>query len=141
MTPSIDERASLLPKPSKPFDRHVRPLLTRAQSSVNNINIPQTHSPRLVLCLTTFLIFTVMFGMYCMIIPSARIYEDIICHNYYDRLLEKEGHISMIQDIPENLCKGNEVQEELAFVVGIKDSIQCIPGILFAYPYGRLSDK
>lgn len=89
----------------------------------------------------TFMLFMIMFGIYCMTIPYARIYEDIICHNFYDRLSEKDGHTDIMRDIPERLCKGNEVQEELTFVISIRDSIQCIPGVLFAYPYGRLSDK
>lgn len=47
-----------------------------------------------------------------MAVPSIRLYEDIICHHYYNRL-EGEEHVGFWDEIEEWKCKGDPVQEEL----------------------------
>jgi hypothetical protein len=58
------------------------------------------------------IIFILAFGGYLMAVPSIRLYEDIICHHYYNEL-EGEGHIGFEGQIDEELCKVEEVQKEL----------------------------
>jgi hypothetical protein len=47
-----------------------------------------------------------------MAVPSIRLYEDIVCHHYYNEL-QGEGHVGLGGQIDEELCKVEEVQEEL----------------------------
>lgn len=64
-------------------------------------------------------------------LPSIRLYEDIICHHYYGRLAG-EGHIRLEGDIDESLCKVDEVQNELNFLLAILYFLATIPGMLLA---------
>lgn len=87
----------------------VEPLLPKA-----NPNTPY----RIIL-----VIFVIMFGAFLADAPLLRIYEDIICHHY----------IPLTGKIDEGLCKGDEVQEELATVVGGMEIAASLPGNI-AYP-------
>ncbi len=89
--------------------------------------IPQLHSPRIVILLLALLVFVLMFGSSLMITPSMRIYEDIICHHFYDNIKGK-GHVALNADIDEKLCKGKSVQEELAIVMGGMQVADTAPG-------------
>lgn len=89
--------------------------------------LPRLHSPRIVILLLALLVFVIMFGTYLMIAPTIRIYENIICHHYYDNI-KGDGHVALNADIDENLCKGRLVQEELAIVLGGIQITDSIPG-------------
>lgn len=69
-----------------------------------------------------------MFGNCFLIAPQLRVYEDIICRHYYDEI-KGQGHISLTEDIDESLCKIDEIQEELAIVVGGLSLADSVPGI------------
>jgi hypothetical protein len=58
------------------------------------------------------IIFILAFGGYLMAVPSIRLYEDIVCHHFYNGL-EGEEHRGFDEVIDEGLCKRDEVQEEL----------------------------
>ena len=47
-----------------------------------------------------------------MVVPSIRLYEDIVCHHYYNGL-EGDKHRGFDDKIEEKLCKVKEVQQEL----------------------------
>ena len=64
-----------------------------------------------------------------MFTPSLRVFEDIICHHYYDNM-EGEGHIALSGKIDEELCKGPEIQEELAIVMGGLQFAESISGTM-----------
>ena len=97
-----------------------------------------------------------MFGSFLTIAPGLRIFEDIICRHYYDDI-KGAGHISLTGDIDEEFCKGDEVQEELAIVMGGMGFTDSVPGngaqlgtckeqifllgLIFAFPYGILADR
>ncbi|KAI5814503.1 major facilitator superfamily domain-containing protein [Pyronema omphalodes] len=73
------------------------------------------------------------------ITPQIRLFESIICENYY-----KAHDPSVIRpdgSIPEALCKVESVQGELAMLDGFKSLFTNIPGVLLAIPYGVLADK
>jgi len=61
-----------------------------------------------------------------MAVPSMRLYEDIICHHYYDRI-QGEGHIGFGTNIDEELCKGDEVQRELNIILAGMRFISMVP--------------
>lgn len=137
------------------------PLLSGIQTSNETLPkpalIPQLHSPRYVVVVVAAVIFILMFGSFLQIAPTIRIFEDIICHHYYDRI-QGEGHISLSGKIDEGLCKGDEVQEELAIVIGGVEVGSSVPGnttwhgtvhagadliigVLLAFPFGILGDR
>ncbi|KAI5787895.1 major facilitator superfamily domain-containing protein [Pyronema domesticum] len=73
------------------------------------------------------------------ITPQIRLFESIICENYY-----KAHDPSVIRpdgSIPEALCKVESVQGELAMLDGFKSLFMNIPGVLLSIPYGILADK
>lgn len=72
--------------------------------------------------------------------PAVRLYEDIICHHYYNGL-KGEGHIGLDEPIDEEKCKGNEVQNELNMLFGTMHFLSPIPRLLTTIPYGALADK
>lgn len=102
--------------------------------------IRTTHSPRVVIAIIVFIIFVLSFAGTMMTFPSLRIYEDIICHRYYEHLTG-EGHIGLEGKIDEGMCKGDEVQNELNIVLGVEQFLQALPGMLVAIPYGLLADR
>ena len=73
-----------------------------------------------------------------MIAPQLRVYEDIICRHYYDEI-KGQGHIALTEDIDESFCKIDEIQEELAVIMGGLSVVDSIPTerppiILVAWP-------
>jgi hypothetical protein len=68
-----------------------------------------------------------MCGNYFSVAPQLRVYEDIICRHYYDEI-KGQGHIAFTEDIDESLCKIDEIQEELAIVVGGLSVADSVPG-------------
>lgn len=118
------EETPLLPSESS------RPALNRGSSSVLHLpHIPQVHNPQVIVFFITLMVFCIMIGSFLTIAPSIRIYEDIICHHYYDQL-EGDGHIDLLSDIDEKECKVDAIQEELAIVLGGLELTMSIPGKL-----------
>ncbi|KFY14721.1 hypothetical protein V492_02449 [Pseudogymnoascus sp. VKM F-4246] len=102
--------------------------------------LPTLHDPRLIIALLVGVMFVVNFGAYMMTMPTSRIYEDIICHHYYDDL-EGSSHLSLDVPIDEELCKVGPVQTELATVIGGAFVAESLPSLLFTIPYGVLADR
>jgi hypothetical protein len=133
-----------------------QPTLQRQHSFLDAI--PKAHSPGVVVGLMSMVVFVIMFGAFLILVPLNRILEDIICHHFYDNI-KGEGHIGLSGKIDEKYCKGNEVQGELATILGVQDMVESIPGmhhglmselvkgltenegVFLAFPYGVLSDR
>ncbi|KAK6599607.1 MFS multidrug transporter [Botrytis cinerea] len=75
-----------------------------------------------------------------MAVPVLRVYEDIICHHYYDRL-QGEGHVVFGGDIDESMCKKDDIQNELSILVAGTHFLGAIPGLFLTIPYGMLMDR
>lgn len=87
---------------------------------------PHPHPQRLrTLLLVGLAVLAIDFGTALAYPPSIAIYESIICH----------------QDSTDWSCKSDPVQAELALLTGIKDTMDQIPGILLALPYGLAADR
>ena len=61
-------------------------------------------------------------------VPAIRVYEDIICHHYYDNL-KGSARIGLLEDIDEGLCKGDEVQNQLNILLAGYNFLSAIPGM------------
>jgi hypothetical protein len=81
-----------------------------------SLSFHEATSPRTIIAILFTIIFILEFGGNLMIVPSIRLYEDIVCHDYYNSLKEGEGHIGFQDRIEERLCKVEEVQNELNIV-------------------------
>lgn len=93
------------------------------------------HSPQVFvfLCLVAILAFD--FGAYLNIAPQTRIFEDIVCREYYDK--HEPGRFGP-GEIPEEQCKVKHVQAEVAFVQAMMSSFDAIPSMFsFAGPFRR----
>lgn len=64
-----------------------------------------------------------------MAVPVVRLYEDIICHHYYDDL-EGDGHIGLEGNIDEKQCKGDEIQGQLNVLLAGLHFLGAIPCML-----------
>jgi hypothetical protein len=122
-----DEEVAMETAPLLQDSPPARPPNPRAKSSF----LPQTHNPTTITLLLAFLAFILGFGSYLNAVPTTRIFEDIICHHYYDRQ-EAQHRIGLTDKIDEGLCKVDEIQEELALIKGISVVAAALPGMLLA---------
>lgn len=85
-----------------------------------------------ILLVGSVLVLLADFGFFLAIPPQTKIFEDILCNQYYAS-----------QSIPpfEADCKIAPVQSELARINGWKDTFDALPSILVAIPYGVLADR
>ncbi|KAH8589435.1 major facilitator superfamily domain-containing protein [Bisporella sp. PMI_857] len=97
-------------------------------------------SPRTIVTLLLTIVFILQFGGAIMIIPGLRVYEDIICHKYYESL-EGAGHINQDGQIDESLCKVDKVQEELNFLLAVWNTLGSLAGLFATIPFGILADR
>ncbi|KFY83753.1 hypothetical protein V500_09918, partial [Pseudogymnoascus sp. VKM F-4518 (FW-2643)] len=117
------------------------PLLPGTRQRKPSVSVlPTLHNPRLIIALLTGVMFLINFGAYMMTMPASRIYEDIICHHYYDSL-SGTSHLSLDTPIDEALCKVGPVQAELATVFGGLFVASSVPSLLLSMPYGILADR
>ncbi|KAF7933703.1 uncharacterized protein EAE98_003412 [Botrytis deweyae] len=100
----------------------------------------QARSPSSITAIVLATLLWFEFGGYLMAVPVLRVYEDIICHHYYDRL-QGEGHIILGGDIDESMCKKDDIQNELSIIVAGTYFLGAIPGLFLTIPYGMLMDR
>jgi hypothetical protein len=60
-------------------------------------------------------------------VPSLRIYEDILCHRFYERR-QNMAHFGLDTRIDERWCKVDEVQEELNILTAGLETLKSVPG-------------
>ncbi|KAH6646789.1 major facilitator superfamily domain-containing protein [Truncatella angustata] len=86
-----------------------------------------------VLC--ALIIFVYSLGSATMLTPMSKIFEDIICHNHARR--QPQAHHALGED----RCKAPDVQSELASLQAWSATLEYIPGLLVAVPYGTIADR
>lgn len=108
-------------------DSEAQPLLINDADGPHSANISKSKSNRLlILVVCGFLTFASQFGTYLSIPSQTAIFEQIICRNQL-QLREPWNAFPNIAD-NEDFCKSEEVQSELALVIGYKDGLDMIPG-------------
>ncbi|KAI0433112.1 MFS general substrate transporter [Xylaria sp. FL1042] len=83
-----------------------------------------------VACVAIFL--WVLSGM-IVVIPAARLAEDIFCRRHYGRVDS--------DPIDEELCKADEIQSSMAWIFGLSMSLGTVVGLVVMIPYGVLADR
>ncbi|KAL4920109.1 MFS general substrate transporter [Aspergillus aurantiobrunneus] len=71
--------------------------------------------------------------------PMTRIYESIACREYFAQF--DPTKIGSDGQVAEELCKGKEVQSEVAAVKGYMEFFEGVLSVLLAAPYGLLADR
>ncbi|KAL2829593.1 major facilitator superfamily domain-containing protein, partial [Aspergillus pseudoustus] len=87
----------------------------------------QAHWILFVLCTV---IVTIDFAGYLSIAPQTQILEDIICRDLHPDAV-----------VSSTTCKDVDVQTELALLTGWKDTLDQLPGIILALPFGFMADR
>ncbi|KAF3011126.1 hypothetical protein E8E13_011416 [Curvularia kusanoi] len=101
---------------------------------------PPKTKPWVVMVILAFALVAIIdMGAFLAEAPRTRVYEANICLRHY-----RETDPSVIGadgTIPENLCKVDEVQQEMAMIFGWQEMFDAIPSIFLAIPFGVLADK
>lgn len=82
-------------------------------------------------------VVAVDFGSYLSYAPQLAIFEGLICRQFYGS--GEDG--SVLSDGNGSQCKSPEVQGELALILGWKDTLDQVPGVVLAVFYGVMSDR
>lgn len=69
------------------------------------------------------------------LVPITTILQDIVCKKYYARI-NLDPSISF-----EDRCKIGPVQSEVAYINAWSESLEIVPTLLLALPYGALADR
>ncbi|KAI4140055.1 MAG: hypothetical protein LQ340_007931 [Diploschistes diacapsis] len=127
-----DEQASLLGRP--------RPGSRRPSLSVSMLSLSQDRRRQLLfIVLLVFIAICIDIGASMLVAPMQRIYESIICRDYY-----REHDPTMIgkdREVEEGLCKVPHVQLELAKLRAWLGLMESLPGLVLTIPYGILADR
>ncbi|KAM5342366.1 hypothetical protein ACJ41O_013332 [Fusarium nematophilum] len=91
------------------------------------------HSPRRIVILVAVLKFCVVLSGMLLLLPTARLIEDLVCHVHYQD--------ASAEIIDEMKCKVDEVQSRLGYLYGWSGLCSSVIGLMVAFPYGMMSDK
>lgn len=99
------------------------------------ISVPTAQKPGTILGIFLLLIFVSSAADAFKQIPMTRIFEDILCHDYYD---ETSGSNAPID---EELCKVNAIQTNLAYLLAVLESLNSGVACLVALFWGIVADR
>jgi hypothetical protein len=91
----------------------------------------QAKTPRAVVLLMTWLICIMSLSGSIAIIPVGRLIESVLCQKFYDTT----------DPVPEEKCKGDEVQTELAWIGTIIAALEAVIALVVSFPWSILSDR
>jgi hypothetical protein len=120
-------------------DERRHPRRYRAASpatSLSEFRLPKTHDPNTILAMLCAIIFVSSSSGGLYIIPLTRVFEDQLCHQYYDRIQTRVD-----EPIDEELCKVDAVQSKLSFLFAMYFAIDAVLGCLVAMPWGFVADR
>ncbi|KAI1331335.1 MFS general substrate transporter [Xylariaceae sp. FL0255] len=126
-----------------------RPRLRRPGLSVSSVtssiagnlkNVPKVHKSSTIVNLLCAIVFVASMCDGFVDLPLTRILEDILCRGFYDKDVNTTGKLGM-PPIDEKLCKENAIQEQLAFIIALQQTLTSIVGFFAAFPWGLAADK
>ncbi|KAL2825223.1 MFS general substrate transporter [Aspergillus cavernicola] len=133
----------MTPDPQHPRDSEDVPFLLSHDDSPNKrvdkqspIN-PRIRSQLMVTLLA--MVLAVEVGFFMAGGPMTRIYESIACRDHFAQF--DPSKIGADGQVAEELCKGKEVQSEVAAVKGYMEFFEGILSVLLAIPYGLFADR
>jgi hypothetical protein len=103
------------------------PLLSRSQGAGEPLAKPGFFSQNRGRIYLLFIVVAgLQFSMYMINLPLTRVYESIACYAYYS--VTEPGRFDGPGSIPENMCKIDPAQEELALIMGYESLCMYLPG-------------
>ncbi|KAK0388418.1 hypothetical protein NLU13_4662 [Sarocladium strictum] len=103
-------------------------------TDANKVEALQWSYRQVVFCVALMLIFS--FGSAIQVTPMSQLLEGILCQQ-----LSKNGTSSSTVTVAGDFCKEPKVQSELSKVQAWMNTLEIVPGILVAAPYGALADR
>jgi hypothetical protein len=91
----------------------------------------QAQTPRGVVLLMTWLVGVLTLCGSISLIPLGRLIESVLCQRFYDTT----------DPVPEDQCKGDEVQTELAWIGAWIGALGSVVSLVVAFPWSILSDR
>ncbi|KAI1129768.1 MFS general substrate transporter [Nemania abortiva] len=90
-------------------------------------------TPRAVSSVTCIALFLWVLSGTIVMVPAARLVEDIFCRRHYGRVDS--------DPIDERLCKADDIQASMAWVFGLSLALGTVVGLVVVVPYGVLADR
>lgn len=136
---TVSERTPLVGDPENAASAwkpgHSRSSTLASIVSVGNIRIPTAHKPTTVLGIFyLFVVLSSAAGAF-QIIPMTRIYEDILCHEYFGTTP------GVGEPIDEETCKNDVIQSRLAYLFAVLESLNAGLSCLVALLWGIVADR
>lgn len=126
--PSTDEASPLLG--NRPGHRRFASV-----ASIKSIHIPQVHKKSTIINLICLTVLLASGAGGLLMIPQARLIEDVLCHDYYNRAQ------SLDVPIDEKLCKAEWIQAELAYIMAITSALSAGLGLVATFPWSLVADR
>ncbi|KAI0416049.1 MFS general substrate transporter [Xylaria grammica] len=90
-------------------------------------------TPRAISAVACVAIFLWVLSGMIVVVPAARLAEDIFCRRHYGRV--------DADPIDEELCKADEIQSAMAWIFGLSMALGTVVGLVVMVPYGVLADR
>ncbi|KAI0160195.1 major facilitator superfamily domain-containing protein [Xylariaceae sp. FL1272] len=133
-----DERTPLVPQPGairgSALDVSAKRYQLVSLRSVATV-LPQAHSPNAIVAVLCASIFVGSASGGFLNIPMTRIFEDVLCRQYYNQTHSLDGPID------EEMCKVDIIQSRLAYLFAIMAALNAGLSCLVALPWGIAADR
>ncbi|KAM0258787.1 hypothetical protein ACHAQJ_003629 [Trichoderma viride] len=93
----------------------------------------QAKTTKTIVRTIAFLEFTIVGSGMLLLIPLYRLIEDSVCHVYYG-----DDSLDLIEEMK---CKTDEVQAQMAYLLGWLGLFHSMMSLLTTFPFGMLADK
>ncbi|TGJ84594.1 hypothetical protein E0Z10_g4179 [Xylaria hypoxylon] len=97
--------------------------------------VPKAQKPGTIIIVLCVIIFIGSAAGGFQNMAMTRIFEDILCRQYYDRIHSRD------EPIDEDMCKDDAIQSKLAYLFAIMSSLNAGVSVLAALPWGIAADK
>lgn len=134
-TDGADESSPLIGNNNRTRPRRPPHRPTLSVASITSITIPKAHDHTTFITLLCILIFAANSAGGFIEIPQARLIEDVLCRQYYERLQTDTGPIG------EEMCKIEPVQSKMAFILALISALNAIVGFCAAFPWSLVADR
>ncbi|OTA96601.1 hypothetical protein M434DRAFT_67261 [Hypoxylon sp. CO27-5] len=108
-------------------------------ASIASIGLSRPHKSGAIVGLFLLIVFAASAADAFKQIPMTRIFEDILCHEYYGKTPGLDGPID------ERLCKADAIQSKLAYLFAVLEAlsagISCLVALLWAIVADRIGRK
>ncbi|KAK2593713.1 hypothetical protein QQS21_008578 [Conoideocrella luteorostrata] len=115
---------------ARPHEEPDEPLPTRPRIKAASW---QAKTPRTIVIMVAVMEFCITSSGMLLLIPVYRLIEDALCHVHYN---DDSSDI-----IDEMKCKVDEVQSQLAYLIGWCSLTSSLMTLLVTFPYGMLADR